>query len=206
VIDSPVVRAHRAAQLLLSTSIVVVAASCGESPAPSPSPSPTPGPTYHAAVVVFYDENGDGGRGDDETAVVPNVGVKIGGKDGVSQPGSGYVALDGVPGGTQPVTIGAMPPFYTAGAPVSLTVPQPSGVEFYVPMDLPIGGNRPGVYMAFGDSITDGDGSNDGQGYRSPLQRIIRGRSTTGRSAGLGATTARAGSTGPWRPRRRPTC
>jgi lysophospholipase L1-like esterase len=121
-------------------------------------------------VNVFYDENGDGVRGSDESAVVPNADVTIGGQHAVSQAGTGYAALDGVPAGADPVTLGSLPPFYTAGAPVSLTVPQPPGVDFNVPVDLPIGSNQPGVYMAYGDSITDGDGSYDLRGYRGLLQ------------------------------------
>jgi len=123
---------------------------------------------------VFYDENGNGARDADETAVVPNVDVKIGGQQAVSQAGSGYTALDNVPAGVNPVTFGAMPPFYKAGVPVSLTVPQPPGIEFSVPLTLAIGSNQPGTYMAFGDSITDGDGSDDDQGYRILLQKKLQ--------------------------------
>ncbi|MFI5183743.1 MAG: SGNH/GDSL hydrolase family protein, partial [Vicinamibacteria bacterium] len=79
------------------------------------------------------------------------------------------VEVDGVPGGAQSVLLKQLPPFYQAGAPTTLTVPQPSGVPVYVPATLPIGINNRGIYMAFGDSITDGDGSNDDQGYRGML-------------------------------------
>ena len=52
-----------------------------------------------------------------------------------------------------------------------VSVPQAAGTEIAVPATLAIGGrNRPRVYMAFGDSITSGDGSNDGSGYRDYLR------------------------------------
>jgi lysophospholipase L1-like esterase len=38
---------------------------------------------------------------------------------------------------------------------------------------LPIGNNRPNTYLAFGDSITGGEGSSDGDGYASRLERKL---------------------------------
>ena len=49
-------------------------------------------------------------------------------------------------------------------------VPQVAGTEIAVPATLATGGNHPRTYMAFGDSISWGDGSNDGSGYRSYLE------------------------------------
>ncbi len=118
---------------------------------------------------VFYDQDGNGVRDTDEPAVVPNVTVKIGGIEGVSAAGTGRVDLDGVAGGTDPITLTKLPPFYAQGAALSLNVPQTAGVEVYVPAILPIGNNVSGLYMAFGDSITDGDGSYDNNGYRPLL-------------------------------------
>ncbi len=197
-IESLLVR-PRASRLMTALAPVVVATGCGGSPAgpaPSPFPSPTPAQTYHAAVNVFYDENGNGALDADEAASVPNASVTIGGVQGVSQPGSGYVALDGVPAGNDAVTVGTLPPFYTAGVPVTLTVPQAPGVGFYVPVDLPIGSNYPGVYMAFGDSITDGDGSNDDQGYRRMLEDKLRSNFREGVviNQGIGGTKSTEGS------------
>src|SRR5207249_11153290 len=63
---------------------------------------------------------------------------------------------------------------FSAGASVPVTVPQPAGTEIAVPATLAIGGrNRPRVYMAFGDSITSGDGSNDQSGYRDYLRANV---------------------------------
>jgi acyl-CoA thioesterase-1 len=40
---------------------------------------------------------------------------------------------------------------------------------------LPIGSNLAHTYMAFGDSITVGEGSRNNQGYTVPLERALRG-------------------------------
>jgi lysophospholipase L1-like esterase len=166
-IESLLVR-PRASRLMTAFAPVVLATGCGGSPA-GPAPS---------------------------AASVPNASVTIGGVQGLSQPGSGYVALDGVPAGNDAVTVGTLPPFYTPGVPVTLTVPQAPGVGFYVPVDLPIGSNYPGVYMAFGDSITDGDGSNDDQGYRRMLQNKLFSNFREGVviNQGIGGTRSIEGS------------
>jgi lysophospholipase L1-like esterase len=182
---------------MTAVAFVALATGCGGSPSgPMPSPSPTKAPTYHAAVNVFFDENENGGRDQGESASVPNTEVTIGGGSGVSSAGTGRVELDGVAGGDDPVAVGTLPPFYRPGLPVTLTVPQPPGVEFYVPVDLPIGSNLPGVYMAFGDSITDGDGSNDDQGYRRMLQDKLRKHFRQGSvvNQGIGGTRSTHGS------------
>jgi lysophospholipase L1-like esterase len=56
-----------------------------------------------------------------------------------------------------------------------VTVPQMDGEHLFLPATLPIDGNVPGSYMAYGDSITDGCGSSDMQGYRSILENDLRG-------------------------------
>jgi lysophospholipase L1-like esterase len=74
-------------------------------------------------------------------------------------------------------------------------VPQTAGTAF-LPVTLPIGPNRPNTYLAFGDSITDGEGSSDGMGYASRLQRKLQahlGRATIIKD-GLGATRSNRGS------------
>jgi lysophospholipase L1-like esterase len=42
-----------------------------------------------------------------------------------------------------------------------------------VALTLPIGGNRPNRYLTFGDSITDGLGSRDVDGFRGPLEEQL---------------------------------
>ena len=78
---------------------------------------------------------------------------------------------------------------------MTLVVPQTAGTTF-IPVTLPIGTNRPNVYLAFGDSITDGEGSSDGNGYASRLLRKLQahyGRATVIKD-GLGATRSNRGS------------
>ena len=51
----------------------------------------------------------------------------------------------------------------------------PSSGDVAVPAVLPIGSRAgPNVYLAFGDSITFGDGSSDGSGYRDELRADLR--------------------------------
>jgi lysophospholipase L1-like esterase len=52
-------------------------------------------------------------------------------------------------------------------------VPQAAGAEHAVPFTLPIGSIPPYTYMAFGDSLTAGDGSSDGNGYRNRLREKL---------------------------------
>src|SRR5204863_131056 len=71
----------------------------------------------------------------------------------------GEFTVEGVAGGTQALTLrrGSLPPYYVPPAAVSIGVPTSQPV--LVPVTLPIGSNRPNVYMGFGDSITIGQGS-----------------------------------------------
>jgi lysophospholipase L1-like esterase len=156
---------------------------CGGSPAgPGPGPGPTAEPGFDVAVLVYYDENGDGQAGATEGARVPGVTVDVAGRTGRTESGTGRVVVRGVPAGAHAVTIrpGALPPFYAAGAAASVTVPQPAGQEVRLAATLPIGSNRPNTYMAFGDSLTLGLGSTDGAGYRMLLQDSLRGHFARG--------------------------
>jgi lysophospholipase L1-like esterase len=96
--------------------------------------------------------------------------ISIGGHTGQAG-GGGAVTVDGVPAGSQIVSIqvDSLPPYLEVGAPVSVEVPQPAGSLLEIPITLPIGRNSPNVYLAFGDSISAGDGSGDGEGYRFKL-------------------------------------
>lgn len=122
---------------------------------------------------MFYDESGAGNPVG--AAPLPLVQVTAGGVTASTAIGSGRAVLLGVPGGPQMVTVRAetLPPFFTAPAP--RTVQVPSAADVFVPVTLPIGANRPFTYMAFGDSITVGDGSSDGSGYRGRLQGMLDG-------------------------------
>lgn len=152
---------------LAAAPLLLCLASCG-----SPETQPTPAPTFSVDVIVFYDENGNGLQDGNEHAVVPGVLVGILGHTAKTAAGTGEATLTGVPGGTRTVQIQepSLPPFYQAGPAAEVSVPVMDARPVRLPATLPIGANRANVYMAFGDSITDGDGSADLNGYRIKLQ------------------------------------
>ena len=161
------VRAARATPLVL---LSCMAAACGGSGPPTGPPTPPPGTPVSG--FVFYDENANGIADPSETMRLPGVTVAIGSASAQSSAG-GRVTVGSVPAGAQVASVRpeTLPVYFTAPASVPVSVPQASGTEVAVPATLAIGGrNRPRVYMAFGDSITWGDGSNDGSGYRDYLR------------------------------------
>ena len=173
------VRAVRARVLLVLGGLTIVACG-GRSPTvtslPSPVPSATPPASVHpVAGVVFYDENGNGVPDPGEDARLPHVLVTLGGRSAESDAEGAFLVSD-VPAGTRAVTLGAasLPPFYRPGRLPSVAVPLPDGARVPVPVVLPIGANRPNVYLAFGDSITSGDGSRGNRGYRASLESQLR--------------------------------
>jgi lysophospholipase L1-like esterase len=125
---------------------------------------------------VFYDQNADGLQEGNETAVVPGVEVRILARVATAAPGTGRATLTGVPEGTWSAQLqpASLPPFYQAGPAVQVVVPVTDGQPVRLPARLPIGANHPNVYMAVGDSITDGDGSTDETGYRRRLQEKLQ--------------------------------
>ena len=133
---------------------------------------PTPvQPTFDVSGAAFYDENGNGTLDPGENTRVPDVVVEVAGRTGRSSRVVGEFTVGGVPGGTQAVTVrrGSLPPYYAPPA-SALMVAVPQSQPLLVPITLAIGSNRPNVYMGFGDSITIGQGSSDGLGYRGRLQ------------------------------------
>ena len=123
---------------------------------------------------VFYDENGNGTADPTETVRLPGVGIVVGGVTTSTVEG-GRFSVSSVQNGTQTAQASpaSLPAYFTPGAPLSVTVPSSSDVA--VPAVLPIGSrNRPNVYLAFGDSITFGDSSSDGSGYRDELRAALR--------------------------------
>lgn len=136
-----------------------------------PTPTPVPGQTVEG--VVFYDENGDGTLSASERVRVPAVEVAIGSRSTRSGAG-GQFRLTGVAEGSQEVGVRSAPPFYQAGVPVRVQVPQPAEPPLAVPVTLPIGNNaQPNVYMAFGDSITAGEGASAGAAYPDVLLTLL---------------------------------
>jgi lysophospholipase L1-like esterase len=159
--------------------VALIVVGCGRSPSgpdgpPTPTPTP-PLPTFPVAGVVYYDENGNGAPDAGEDARIPGVLVGIGGSTGQSA-AEGRFTVAGVPEGsrTPEVQAASLPPFFTAPSLPALPVPPPAPFELGVPLRLAIGGNRAHTYMAFGDSITQGDGSRRRDGYRSRLESLLR--------------------------------
>ncbi len=155
--------------------LILSSAACGGNGPSSPDGGgPTPPPPGSAVSgFVFYDENGNGTADGGEVVRLPSVGVSIGGQSGTSTTGGRY-SLPSVPNGAQ--TAQARPdtlPAYFTSSGVSVTVPASGDVA--VPATLVIGArSRPNVYLAFGDSITAGEGSSDGQGYVDDLAAQLR--------------------------------
>lgn len=116
--------------------------------------------------MVFYDEDGDGVPSADEVVRLPGVEVVIG--DATARTAAGGRAVVQAPLGAQTVALRneSVPAYYLPVAPRPVSVP--TSDEVFFPVLLPISG-RPNVYMAFGDSLTAGEGSSDGEGYRGRL-------------------------------------
>jgi lysophospholipase L1-like esterase len=156
--------------------LAAVATACGggSSSPTSPSGSPTPVPGSPVSGFVFYDENANGVADPAETVRFPGVGVTVGGVAATTATG-GRFSIPSVPNGTQnaQARTDTLPSYFTAGAAQAVSVP--SSTEVAVPAVLALGPRaRANVYLAFGDSITWGDGSSDGQGYVSWLQADLR--------------------------------
>jgi lysophospholipase L1-like esterase len=131
-------------------------------------------------AVVFYDENGNGRLDPQEAGRVPGAEVAIGGKTGRAAPLTGRAQLTGVPAGalTATLTAGSLPPYYVAGTAVAVQVP--TAEEVRLPATLAIGTNNANLYMAYGDSLTVGEGSSDGAGYPPRLQAKLAAHFGTG--------------------------
>jgi len=136
-------------------------------------PSTPSVPTHSVAVTVFYDQNENGQLDPGEDTRVPGVQVVIGTGSGTSAPGTGLANVTGIQEGA--LTLGvrpeSLPFYYQAPAPTSIQVP--GATQAKIGLTLPIGENHPNRYLGIGDSITAGDGSSDGQGYRVKLLNLL---------------------------------
>ena len=139
-------------------------------PAPSTSPAP-PAEAHTAGVLVFLDWDRDGAMSGAERALA-GVEVEVAQKKAVTD-AAGRAAVAGVPRGTFLVQFGlpTLPAFLTPLRDTTVTAPAQSDTP--VPLIYPIGANTPGLYMAFGDSISSGDGSTDRYGFRAKLGRKL---------------------------------
>jgi lysophospholipase L1-like esterase len=154
--------------------LLLLLVACGGGGSSPTAPTPTPSePTYSVTVTVFYDENGNGRLDDAEIVRLPGVEVVIGAGTGTTGVGTGEALVTGIRAGEHTVAlrIESIPTFYEPAAEFSIQVP--GTTEAVYPVTLPIGGNLPNLYVGFGDSITFGDGSSDGEGYRFDLQHML---------------------------------
>jgi lysophospholipase L1-like esterase len=151
-----------------------IAVACGGGGSPTgPTPTPTPEPGYTVNVTVFYDENGNGQLDPSEAVRIPGVSVVVGTGTGTTAAGSGVAVVTGVGAGAQTVNLrtDSLPAYFQPGNPVPVQVPGTADVRY--PLTLPIGQNNANVYFGYGDSITYGNGSSDGQGYRLRLLNLL---------------------------------
>jgi len=150
---------------------VVCLSACGGGNGGAAAPTPISRPV---TFVAFLDENRNGSLDGSERIRIPGVEVTFGGVSGRSSVPAGEVSLV-VPPTSQSlsVTAGSLPPYYQGPEGTIISPPQ-DGV-LGVPIRLPLGdGATPGVFLAFGDSITNGQvGTGDGQGYTGILERKL---------------------------------
>lgn len=155
---------------LASALFALFAASCGGGPAPA-APTAVRG---NVTFVAFLDENRNGSLDASESIRIPGAEITFGGASGRTAALTGMVSLDVVLS-AQPVSVAvaSLPPYYRA--PEGLVAAPPSTGTFNVPITLPTGaGATPGVYLAFGDSITNGQAAvGDGQGYIGTLEKLL---------------------------------
>ena len=154
-------------------------------------------PRHPVQLVLFYDENGNGVADPTENAAVPDVDVEIAGQTGRSAKITGLTTVPDVPDGMQTVGLrsSSVPPYYRlSGTAPSVSVPQAAAGT--VALTLTIGNNRPNRYLTFGDSITEGLGSEDIDGYRGPLEEALQRHFGRGivESDGVGGSKSEDGS------------
>jgi lysophospholipase L1-like esterase len=160
--------------LSLLSLLATTLSACGGGGGNGGTTGPTPvQPTFTVSGAVFYDENGNGTLDAGENTRVPDVTVEAGGRTARTTKVLGEFSLDGVPGPSQAVTLrrGTLPPYFVPPASTTVTLPQSQAL--LIPVTLPIGRNRPNVFMAFGDSISLGQGSSDDRGYATPLEQKL---------------------------------
>ncbi len=169
-LSCPCLRALRPYFPLLLVSLL---AGCGGGSPTGPN-QPTPTPGSPVSGVLFYDENANGVADPAEVVRLPGVSVSVGGRTAVTTAG-GRFTVASVPAGQQTAAAlpETLPAYFTPGAPQTLSVP--TSAELAIPAVLALSGRaRANVYLAFGDSITWGEGSSDLSGYRSYLQADLR--------------------------------
>jgi len=182
--------------------LALVAAACGGGGTTPGGPTEPPVPTYSVTATVFYDQNGNGQLDSNENTRVPGVEVVVGTGTGTSAPGTGIANVTGIREGalTAAVRTESLPAYFQPLPPTPIQVPG-GATEVRIPLTLPIGGNKPNLYLGLGDSITFGDGSSDRLGYALKLQNLLGphfGRAEVhafGRQGDSSGETAEGGTT-----------
>ena len=172
---------------LFAVGLAGILTACGDGTS-GPSPLPTPAPNTHpVTVTAFLDENANGVFDPTEGTRIPNAEIVIGSARATTGALAGQATVQAQDGAQSlTVTPASLPPFYRPpSAPIQITVP--TGGEVMVPITIPRGSNRANVYMAFGDSITNGEPEvGDGNGYRAILQGMLRAHFGAGEVANEG--------------------
>lgn len=153
---------------LPALSLLVVA--CGGRSTPV-APSPV---SRNVTFTAFLDENRNGVLDASESIRIPGAEVSFGGVSGRTAATTGEVSLNVLQTAqTLSVAPASLPPYYRTPEPSVVTPPAAGSLN--VPITLPLGaGAAAGVFLAFGDSITNGQaGVGDGQGYTGQLERLL---------------------------------
>ncbi len=156
---------------LKAPALALFLAACGGGSDQVTAPTPLIGTV---SFVAFLDENRNGQLDGSESIRIPGVEISFGSVSGRTAPLTGAVSLDVVQSSqTLSVNPGSLPPYHRAPD-AAVQAPPPAG-SFNVPITLPLGaGAVPGVFLAFGDSITNGQaGVGDGQGYTGELEKRL---------------------------------
>ena len=178
---------RRVPSSLLPTLLAFVLNACGGSGVgPTPLPSPQVA-THPVTFIAFLDENENRVFEPNEGTRIPGVELVAGSARGTTAVLTGQATLQ-VTEGAQSLTVTAasLPPFYRPPA-AAISITSPSGAQVMVPITLPHGSNRLNVYMAFGDSISNGEPEvGDGNGYRRKLEAMLRSHFGNGEVANEG--------------------
>ena len=156
---------------LVAIPALLLATACGGGGGSPTGPTQPTGASVN--VLVWYDQNASAVLEDNETTRLASVVVEAGGVTATSARTTGRATLASVAPGMQTFKArgDSLPPYFEARE-VQANVPV-SG-DLFLPVGLPIGANRPAVYLALGDSITFGDGASAGRDWVTRLELALR--------------------------------
>jgi lysophospholipase L1-like esterase len=151
--------------------VVLLGSGCGGGSKGPAAPTPM---SRTVTFSAFLDENRNGVLDVSERIRIPGAEISFGAVSGKGAPLTGEVALNVLQTAQNlSVNPSSLPPYYRAPDPTVVTPPLSGSLN--VPIALPVGpGAVPGVFLAFGDSITNGQAhTGDGQGYTGQLERML---------------------------------